>query len=268
VYNRTRETAERWAAEHGGDVAPSAAECARAADVLVTMVVDGPQLESVLFGPEGAADGLFEGKLGIDCSTIAPAEARAIGSRLATQGVAFVDAPVTGSSPKAEDGTLTIMAGGDAGDVERARPLLRAMGERIVHCGALGDGQAVKLVNNAVAAANAATLAQALVVASAEGLSLDALVEVMGAGSGGSAMLDLKAGPMRAHDYATLFKVEHMLKDVRLCLEEAQAAGAPFPAAAGARDLLVAAMARGQADADFAAIVEGVEGLAGRRVEG
>jgi 3-hydroxyisobutyrate dehydrogenase-like beta-hydroxyacid dehydrogenase len=88
----------------------------------------------------------------------------------------------------------------------------------------------------------------------------------MAAGSGGSAMLDLKAGPMRAHDWTTLFKLEHMLKDLRLCLETTQAAGVPFPAAADAREVLVAGMARGLGDADFAALLEAVEGLAGRRI--
>jgi 3-hydroxyisobutyrate dehydrogenase-like beta-hydroxyacid dehydrogenase len=269
VWNRTRETADAWATEHKAEVADTPAACAAAADIVVTMVVDGPQVEHVLLGPDGAAEGADASTLFVDCSTIAPSEARDIGRRLAEHGAAgFVDAPVTGSSPKAEDGTLTIMCGGTVENVERARPLFEAMGAKTVHCGELGDGQAVKLVNNAVAIANAATLAQALVVASAEELNLDALVEVLSAGSGSSAMVDLKAGPMRAHDYATLFKVEHMLKDVRLCLEEAQAARVPFPAAAAARDLLVAAMARGHADADFAAIIEPVEGLAGRAVNG
>ena len=124
----------------------------------------------------------------------------------------------------------------------------------------------MKLVNNAVAAANAATVAQALLVADAQGVDLDALVEVMQAGSGGSAMLALKAGPMREHDYTTLFKVEHMLKDVRLCLEEGQAAGVPFPAAAHTREVLTAGMGRGLGAQDFAALVEVLEGLAGIRL--
>ena len=114
-----------------------------------------------------------------------------------------------------------------------------------------------------MAAANAATLAQALLVGSAQRLDLDALVEVMAAGSGASTMLTLKAGPMRNHDYTTLFKTEHMLKDVRLCLEEAQDANVPFPAAAAARDALVAAVARGHGSADFAALLEAYEGFAG-----
>jgi 3-hydroxyisobutyrate dehydrogenase len=266
VFNRTREKAEAWVAEHGGTLAPTPAAAAHGADVVITMVVDGAQVEAVLLGPDGVAHGAAPGLLCLDMSTIAPAQARAIGGALDDLGMRFVDAPVTGSSPRAEDGTLTIMAGGSDEDVARARPLLEVMGRVIVHVGPLGQGQTVKLINNAVAAANASTLAQALVVGRATGIDLDALVQVMEAGSGASTMLTLKAGPMREHDYATLFKLEHMLKDVRLCLEEGQAAGVPFPAAAAVREVLTAGMGRDLGDADFAAIVEVVEGLAGVRL--
>jgi 3-hydroxyisobutyrate dehydrogenase-like beta-hydroxyacid dehydrogenase len=266
VFNRTRERAEAWIAEHGGTLAPTPAAVGAQAEVVITMVVDGDQVEHVLLGPDGVAGGAAPGVLCVDMSTIAPAQTRAIGAALAERGLRFVDAPVTGSSPKAEDGTLTIMVGGAEEDVARARPLFEVMGEVVVHVGPLGQGQVVKLINNAVAAANASTLAQALIVGRATGVDLDALVEVMAAGSGASTMLALKAGPMRAHDYATLFKLEHMLKDVRLCLEEGQAAGVPFPAAAAAREALTAGMGRGLADADFAAIVEVFEGLAGVRL--
>jgi 3-hydroxyisobutyrate dehydrogenase len=266
VFNRTREKAEAWVAEHGGTLAPTPAAAAHGADVVITMVVDGAQVEAVLLGPDGVAHGAAPGLLCLDMSTIAPAQARAIGGALDDLGMRFVDAPVTGSSPRAEDGTLTIMAGGSDEDVARARPLLEVMGRVIVHVGPLGQGQTVKLINNAVAAANASTLAQALVVGRATGVDLDALVQVMEAGSGASTMLTLKAGPMREHDYATLFKLEHMLKDVRLCLEEGQAAGVPFPAAAAVREVLTAGMGRDLGDADFAAIVEVVEGLAGVRL--
>jgi 3-hydroxyisobutyrate dehydrogenase-like beta-hydroxyacid dehydrogenase len=155
------------------------------------------------------------------------------------------------------------MAGGSPEDFERARPVLEAMGKLIVHAGPLGHGQMVKVINNAVAATNTATVGQALLVAARAGVDLDALTQVMGAGSGGSTMLELKAGPMREHDYTTLFKLEHMLKDVRLCLEEGQAAGAPFPFAAQTREILSAAMGRGLGDADFAALIEVLEGEAG-----
>jgi 3-hydroxyisobutyrate dehydrogenase-like beta-hydroxyacid dehydrogenase len=266
VWNRTRDKAERWAQEHGAAVADSPADVARASEVVITMVVDGPQVEAVLLGPGGVLEGAAPGLLCIDSSTIGPGQTRSIGGRLAEAGVAFLDAPVTGSAPGAADGTLTIMVGGNRADFDRARPLLEAMGRAIVHVGALGQGEMLKLIQNSVAAANASVVGQALLVAAATGVDLDALVEVMGAGSGASAMLELKAGPMRQHDYATLFKLEHMLKDVRLCLEEGQAAGVPFPAAAVVREYLSAGMGRGYAEADFCAVIEVLEGMAGRRL--
>jgi 3-hydroxyisobutyrate dehydrogenase-like beta-hydroxyacid dehydrogenase len=158
------------------------------------------------------------------------------------------------------------MVGGSDQAVERARPLLQAMGELIVHAGPLGHGQVVKVINNAVAATNAAVLGEALLVGARAGLDLDALVEVMGAGSGASTMLSLKADPMRRHDYTTLFKLEHMLKDVRLCLEEGEAVGAPFQFAALTREILSAANGRGYGEADFAALIEVLEGAAGTRL--
>ncbi|HTX32019.1 MAG TPA: NAD-binding protein [Solirubrobacteraceae bacterium] len=140
------------------------------------------------------------------------------------------------------------------------------MGKVIVYAGELGQGQVVKVINNAVAATNAAVLGEALLVAARAGADLDALVEVMAAGSGGSAMLALKAEPMRQHDYTTLFKLDHMLKDVRLCLEEGEAVGAPFSYAALTREILTAASGRGLGDADFAALIEVLEGQAGFRL--
>ena len=267
VYNRTRERAEAWAAEHGGTVAATPAEVGAASDVVVTMVVDGAQVTEVLLGEQGVAQGAAAGTLCVDMSTIAPGDSRRIAASLAERDIGFVDAPVTGSSPKAEDGTLTIMASGAPEHYKRALPLFEAMGELIVNVGdEVGLGEMVKLINNAVAAANAHTLAQALVVGRATGVDLDALARVMAAGSGGSAMLALKAQPMRDHDYTTLFKLDHMLKDVRLCLEEGQAAGVPFPAAASVREALTAGLGRGLGDADFAALLEAVEGLAGVRL--
>jgi 3-hydroxyisobutyrate dehydrogenase len=287
VWNRTTSTAERFAEEHGATVARTPAEAAAAAEVVITMVVDGPQVDEVLLGENGAATRAAPGTLFIDCSTIGPAATLEIGARLAERGLKLVDAPVTGSSPKAEDGTLTIMVGGEAEDFARAKPLLEAMGQLIVHAGPLGQGQMVKLLNNAVAASNAAVLGQALVVGARAGVDLDALVQVMAAGAGGSAMLDLKAGPMRTHDYSTLFKpaendadgsdagdgevrpffkLAHMLKDVRLCLEEGQRIGVGFPAAAATREVLSASMGRGHADHDFSALIDVLEDAGGVRL--
>ncbi len=264
VWNRTEAKALSFAAEHPGvEVAATPAGAALERDFVVTMVVDAAQVEEVLLGEHGAATTAGPGTLCIDCSTIGPAAARSIGAALAQGGLELVDAPVTGSAPRAQDGTLTIMAGGTDAAFERAKPVLDTMGKVIVHVGPLGDGQMVKVINNAVAATNAAVVGEALLVAARAGVDLDALTAVMKAGSGASTMLDLKAGPMREHDYQTLFKLDHMLKDVRLCLEEGQAVGAPFSFAALTREILTAAAGRGYGDADFAALIEVLQGAAG-----
>jgi 3-hydroxyisobutyrate dehydrogenase-like beta-hydroxyacid dehydrogenase len=267
VWNRTRRVAEAFCSEHPGVVlADTPADAGARAEAVVTMVVDGDQVGELLLGTEGAASTAPPGTLFIDCSTIGPLAARTIGATIEERGSELIDAPVTGSSPRAEDGTLTIMVGGSDDAVARARPLLEAMGKVIVHAGPLGQGQVVKVINNAVAATNAAVLAEAMLVAARAGANLDALVEVMGAGSGASTMLTLKADPMRRHDYTTLFKLDHMLKDVRLCLEEGETVGAPFPFAALTREILTAAHGRGLGDADFAALIEVLEGQAGFRL--
>jgi 3-hydroxyisobutyrate dehydrogenase-like beta-hydroxyacid dehydrogenase len=273
VWTHTQGKAQTWASEHGACAVATPAEVAAASDVVVSMVVDGAQVENVLCGPEGVADGAREQArstgerlLCVDMSTIAPTDTRRIAERLAQKGIGMMDAPVTGSSPRAEAGTLTIMAGGEPEDFELVKPLLQSMGELIVHVGELGQGEMLKLINNSLGAANAAAVAEALLLADATGVDLDALVQVTMSGSGASAQLQSKAGPMREHDYRTLFKTEHLLKDVRLCLEEAQAAGVPFPAAAHARDMLAATMGRGHAADDYASLIEAAEGLAGRRL--
>ncbi|HSZ70269.1 MAG TPA: NAD(P)-dependent oxidoreductase [Solirubrobacteraceae bacterium] len=287
VWTHTPGKAARWAQEHDATACATPAEVAAASDVVVSMVVDGAQVESVLLGADGVAEAAAaagdpaargaragEGSaatggaelLCVDMSTIAPTDTRRIGAALAERGIAMLDAPVTGSSPRAEAGTLTIMAGGRAEDFARVHSLLEAMGEVIVHVGELGQGAMLKLINNALGAANAAALAEALLLARATGVDLDAFERVCGAGSAASAQLSLKAAPMRAHDYTTLFKTAHMLKDVRLCLEEAQTAGVPFPAAGHARALLTATMGRGHGEDDYAALIEAAEGLAGVRL--
>jgi 3-hydroxyisobutyrate dehydrogenase-like beta-hydroxyacid dehydrogenase len=266
VFNRTRERAEAWAAEHGGHVATSPREVAERCETVITMVVDGPQVDQMLLGDDGAVHGAQPGTLFVDMSTIGPADARRIGGFLTQQGHSFVDAPVTGSAPKAQDGTLTIMAGGSGEDVERAMPLFEAMGELIVHVGELGMGQQVKVISNAVAATNCVTLAQGLVVGRRTGVDLEALLKVMGAGAADSTMLQLKGAPMLAHDFEPLFKLDHMLKDIVLCLQEAREAGVGFPSAALAGELYAAGAGRGLGERDFAAVLKIVEELNGTRL--
>jgi 3-hydroxyisobutyrate dehydrogenase len=266
VWTHTPGKADAWALEHPATAFATPAEVAAHSDVVVSMVVDGPQVRSVLLGPEGVIEAARPDLLCVDMSTIGPVDARAIGAALGAAGVRMLDAPVTGSSPRAQDATLTIMVGGPEAEVERIRPLLESMGELIAHAGDLGQGQMLKLVNNSLGAANAAALAEALLVADATGIDLDTFVRVVSAGSGASAQLALKSAPMREHDYTTLFKAAHMLKDVRLCLQEAETAGVPFGSAARARDMLAATLARGYGEDDYAAMIEAAEGFAGRRL--
>jgi 3-hydroxyisobutyrate dehydrogenase-like beta-hydroxyacid dehydrogenase len=255
AWNRTRAKAE----EFGGEVADSPAEAAAATGAVISMVPDVPEVEAVLLGPNGAAEGLGEGGLCIDMSTISPSACRSIAGRLAERGIDFLDAPVTGSRPKAEDGTLTIMVGGEPEPLERARPLFEAMGEQVIHVGPTGHGEMAKLINNTVGAINAAALGEGLVLAQSFGLDVDALVRVIGSGSGASAMLELKATPMVEHDFEPLFKLEHMLKDVRHCLAEARALGVRLELAEAAERLYGEADERGLGERDFAAVVEAAE---------
>jgi len=256
AWNRTRARAEELAAARGAIAAETPAQAAAAAGTAITMVVDSPEVEAVLFGPDGAADGLEDGGLAIDMSTIAPSASRAVAERLGGRGIAFLDAPVTGSKPKAEDGTLTIMVGGEAADFGRARPLFEAMGKLVLHVGPQGHGSMVKLVNNTIAAVNTAAVAEGIAVGRAAGLDLDKLLEVIAAGSGASAMLDLKARPIIERNYEPLFKLGHMLKDVRHCLAEARALGTEMRVAAAAETLYADADEAGHYDDDFAAVAE------------
>jgi 3-hydroxyisobutyrate dehydrogenase len=257
VWNRTAERAAAFADEFvGATAAATPREAAASASVTITMLPDSPEVEQVLLGePDGAAAGMEEGALAIDMSTIAPTASRAIGERLREKGIGFLDAPVTGSRPKAEDGTLTIMVGGEEDGFERARPVLEAMGELVLRVGPQGHGSMVKLINNTVAAVNAAVLAETLVLAQKAELDTDALRKVMSAGSGNSTMLQLKAGPMLEDDLDPLFKLEHMLKDVRHCLREAEALGVPLSVASAGEKLYAEAERNGLGERDFAAIV-------------
>jgi 3-hydroxyisobutyrate dehydrogenase-like beta-hydroxyacid dehydrogenase len=255
VWTRTSEKAERFADEHGARAAATPAEAAAGAEALITMVPDSPEVESTLFGADGAATALPSGALAIDMSTIAPSAAKVIGERLAEQGIDFLEAPVSGSRPKAEDGTLTIMAGGERAAFERALPLFEAMGERIVHVGPRGHGQLAKLLTNTMGAVNAAALAEAVVTVKRAGVDPDAFLQVAGGSAGASTVLTLKGRPMFDEDFKPLFKLEHMLKDVRHCLEEAKALGVQLRLGAVAEALYARAAEQGHGEEDFAAVI-------------
>ena len=259
VWTHTEGKAERFASEHGATAAATPREAADGAAAAITMVVDSPEVESVLFGDQGAADALEDGALVVDMSTIAPSAARALGERLTERGLLFLEAPVSGSRPKAEDGTLTIMAAGAGEAFERARPLLEAMGEKIVHVGPQGHGQTAKVLTNTMGAAHAAVLGEAITVAREAGLDPDAFLEVAAGSSAGSTVLGLKGKPMFEHDFEPLFKLEHMLKDVRHALREAGDLGVDPPVAELVERLYADAVEDGHGGEDFAAIVTEAE---------
>ena len=260
VYTRTREKAERFAAEHGARAAATPAEAAEGADAFITMVPDAPQVEEVLFGDNGAAEALPQGALVVDMSTISPTASRAIAARLAP--LDYLEAPVSGSKPKAEDGTLTIFAGGEREQFERARPLFEVLGERIVHVGPLGHGQMAKLLTNTMGAVHAAVLAEAVRTAKAAGLDPQAFMEVAAGSAGASAMLNLKGPPMFEERFEpALFKLDHMLKDVRHAIAEARALGIELKLPGVAEALYARAAEAGHGDEDFAAVYTAVDGL-------
>ena len=250
VYTRTHEKAERFAAEHDARAAARPAEAAEDADAFITMVPDAPQVEEVL---RGALETLPESALVIDMSTIPPGASRSVAELVAPR--AFLEAPVSGSKPKAEDGTLSIFVGGDRATHERALPLFEVMGENIVHVGPLGQAQLAKLLTNAMGAVHAAVLAEAVRTAKAAGLDEEAFLSVAAGSAGASAVLNLKGRPMFEERWEpALFKLGHMLKDVRYALEEAGALGVDLRLAALAEGLYAQAAEAGHADDDFAAV--------------
>jgi 3-hydroxyisobutyrate dehydrogenase-like beta-hydroxyacid dehydrogenase len=254
VYTRTRQKAERFAAEHdGARAAATPADAAAEADAFVSIVPDAPQVEEILFGESGAAAALPDGALVVEMSTIAPTASKAISERLAPRP--YVEAPVSGSKPKAEDGTLTIMAGASPEAFERARPLFEILGERIVHVGPVGHGQMAKLLTNTMGAVNAAALAECVHTAQAAGLDPHAFLEVAGGSAGASAMVTLKGEPMFEGRFEpALFKLEHMLKDVRHCIDEARALGIELRLGGLAETLYAKAARDGLGEKDFAAV--------------
>jgi len=260
VFTRTREKAERFAAEHeNATAAGSPREAAEGASTVITMVPDAPEVEEVLLGEQGAVHGLSEGAFVVDMSTIAPTAAKAIGERLDDDGVAFLEAPVSGSRPKAEDGTLTIMVGGEESDFERARPLFEVMGERVVHVGPRGHAQLAKLLTNAMGAVHAAALAESVLAVEKAGVNPDAFLEVAAGSAGNSTVLGLKAKPMFERDFTPLFKLEHMLKDVRHCLNEARALGVELRLGSFVEPLFARAAEQGHGEEDFAAVIRAME---------
>jgi len=231
VWNRTAAKAEALGRE-GAAVAESPAALAAASDVVVICVSDTPDVEEVLFGAGGAAEGLRPGSLVVDCSTISPSQTRAFAARLAEEGVSMLDAPVSGGSEGAARGTLSIMVGGEADQVARAMPILEAMGKSIIHVGPSGAGQMVKLVNQILVVNSMMAVGEAFLFAQAGGLDLEKTLQAVEGGAAGSWTLTNR-GPQIIHrDWRPGFMIDLQEKDLRLILQAADEMGIPLPASA------------------------------------
>lgn len=214
----------------GAKVAANPKEIGERANIVISMLPDTPDVEAVIHGPNGLLSGNPLFKLLVDTSTIAPGAVRKISAELRKKDIAFIDAPVSGGPIGAENGTLTIMAGGEDQAFQRALPVLRAMGSTITHVGPSGAGQTLKLCNQLICSINIQAICEALALARASGVDLGVLREVLMGGSAGSWMLD-KLGPgMIARDARAGFRIDLMLKDLKLVQELAFELSVPLPA--------------------------------------
>ncbi len=242
-------------------VSPSAA--AAAADIVVVCVSDTPDVETILFGPDGVVDGARPGTLVIDCSTIAPSGAWSFAARLAERDLPMVDAPVSGGSEGAEKATLTIFVGGRPEDVERARPVLTSMGRTITHVGPIGAGQAVKAVNQVILAGAYLGVAEGIVLALKAGLDVGQVVQALGGGAAQSWVLANRSGRMIDDEYPLGFKLELHRKDLGIALALAGQLGAVLPAAAFVAQLESGLIAQGHGEDDMSAIARAIRSLSG-----
>jgi 3-hydroxyisobutyrate dehydrogenase len=241
VHNRTPEKARALMAD-GATIAAEVAEAARGAGAVFIMVPDTPDVERVAAAIEPV---IARGQLVIDMSTIAPEAERAIAARFAERGAAYIDAPVSGGETGAIEGTLTIMAGGDAAAFERARPLFELMGKRVTHMGPSGAGQITKLANQIAVALNLEAAAEAILLAQRGGLDAARVLEAIGAGAAGSWQLSNLGPKIIAKDYRPGFFIKLVRKDLRLVAEAANRSGLALPGLALMTSMFNAAAALG-----------------------
>lgn len=228
VWNRTASKAEALAAE-GATARATPAEVAANSDIIVICVSDTPDVEAVLLGENGVIHGAQAGSLVVDCSTISPQATQDMAEQLAAQGVAMLDAPVSGGSEGAAKGTLSIMVGGAEADFERALPVFKAMGKTITHVGGTGAGQTVKLVNQVLVVGNCLAMCEALLLAQAGGVDLKKTYDAISQGAAGSWMFTNRAPQIINRDWRPGFMVSLQQKDLRLVLEAADQLGVPLP---------------------------------------
>ena len=250
----------------GATSAASCAEVASGTNVVITMVQDGPQAKQAILGEGGVIDGASEGDLVIDMSSIAPGISQEIGTGLSEKNIHFLDAPVSGGEPFAISGDLAIMAGGDAGDFERAKPLFDVLGKSAVLCGAHGAGNVTKLANQIVVGANIHGLAEALVLATAAGVNPQTVFEAIQGGLAGSNVMNAKAPMMISRDFNPGFRIELHYKDINNAMETARALNVPLQVTANLQQVLTSLVVSGDGQNDHSGILRYVEQLAGVEV--
>jgi len=262
VWNRTAERAEPLRAA-GAAVAATPRDLAAATDIVVTCLSDTPDVEAVLFGPDGILAGGRQGSLVIDCSTISPSATRGFAARLAERGIGFVDAPVSGGSEGAQKGTLTIMVGGETAAVERAQPILAAIGTTITHMGPIGSGQATKAVNQVIISGTYLGVAEGLVLAMQAGLDVQKVVSALSGGAAQSWVLANRSGRMLENDYPLGFKVSLHRKDLGIALELAREVGAALPVTGLTAEIENGLVRRGHGADDISAVARAIRGWSG-----
>jgi 3-hydroxyisobutyrate dehydrogenase len=269
VWNRTTERAHAFGAETGARVAASPADAARGADVVVTCLPTSHEVESLLDGSNGLLAGLADGVLFIDCTSGDPTTSRRIAGRLADRNVAFMDAPVSGGVSGAQQGTLTVMCGADPATLERARPVLEAFGKKIVLCGPVGAGDAVKAVNQALLGIHIWALSEGLVALSKAGVSASLALDVINASSGRSNVSqNLFTERVITRAFPRTFKLALLEKDVTIAAEFLRENRVPSPLTQVAADLLRVARGALGEEADHVETVKLIESWAGYEVTG
>lgn len=263
VWARRREAAREIESE-GASWAASPADLARASDVMILSVTNSPDVEALVAGPEGLLEGAAKGAIIVDMSTIAPTVSRSLAALCATRGVFFLDAPVSGGTQGAAAGTLTIMVGGDGAALERARPVLDAIGGKIFHVGPSGAGEVVKLVNNVLVGVIAAATAEAMVLGVKAGAEVETMAEVVGASTGSSWQL-ANQFPLRAFNgtFKPGFMTDLLAKDLGLALELGDEQHVTMFLTAVAKQLYADSQARGFGRDDYTSVLRVLESAAG-----
>ncbi len=262
VHNRTRQR-EEPVAEAGATRATSPKDAARGADLIITCVADTPDVEGVILGEDGVIHGASDGALVVDMSTISPSATRTIAGRLKEKGIGMIDAPVSGGSEGARNGTLSIMIGGESKAVERAMPVLEAMGKTINHIGPVGAGQTAKAINQIIVAGTYWSVAEGMALGLKAGLDMGKVVEAVGGGAAGSWGLANRSGNMIKNDYPLGFRVRLHRKDLGIALEVARELGVTIPVAAYVEQVESGLIGKGHGDEDVSAMARNIREASG-----